>query len=179
MTDLNQNTETNVDNVDNVELLGKAEFTPDDLRAELDKLQNKLRVVEIEAERERKRADEYLEKNQNVTAGIYALIEPEILSAFTSMLEEAMGDIVNGDAFENAVDSIVTDRIESDGLDRIESEIESQIEQALERSEFVVGDDVDERISEAVGDGAFDSAVRDVVRDMINDGDIRLTFDSV
>ena len=160
MTDLNQNTETNVDNVDNVELLGKAEFTPDDLRAELDKLQNKLRVVEIEAERERKRADEYLEKNQNVTAGIFALIEPEILSAFKSMLEEAMDDAFTGSrSFESAVEDVVRNTV--DDMD------------------FLDDDAVNDRITEAISDSQFDTAVRDVVREMINDGDIRLTFDSV
>ena len=160
MTDLNQNTETNVDNVDNVELLGKAEFTPDDLRAEVDKLQNKLRVVEIEAERERKRADEYLEKNQNVTAGIYALIEPEILSAFKSMLEEAMDDAFTGSSsFESAVEDVVRNTI--DDMD------------------FLDDDAVNDRITEAISDSQFDTAVRDVVREMINDGDITVSVENI
>ena len=60
MTDLNQNTSVNVDNVEPM----KAEFTPDDLRVELDKLQHKLRMSDLEAERERERANGYLEKNQ-------------------------------------------------------------------------------------------------------------------
>ena len=53
MTDLNQSTEVNVDNVDNVDNVEpmKAEFTPDDLRVELDKLMDKLRVSEVEVER--------------------------------------------------------------------------------------------------------------------------------
>tara|TARA_R100001460_G_scaffold31259_1_gene61542 strand:+ start:373 stop:852 length:480 start_codon:yes stop_codon:yes gene_type:complete len=159
MTDLNQNTETNVDNVDNVEPM-KAEFTPDDLRVELDKLTNKLRVSEIEVERERKRADDYLEKNQKVTAGIFALIEPEILSAFTSMLEEAMDDaFTSSRSFESAVEDVVRNTV--DDMD------------------FLDDDAINDRITEAISDSQFDTAVRDVVREMINDGDIRLTFDSV
>lgn len=160
MTDLNQNTSVNVDNVEPM----KAEFTPDDLRVELDKLQHKLRMSDLEVERERERANGYLEKNQNITAGIFALIEPEILAAFTSMVEEAMGDVLNTNDFENAVESIV------DSI--VDRRVESEVENAFEGSQFVDGDDVDERISDAIGDSSFDSAVRDVVQEMVNDGDI-------
>ena len=161
MTDLNQNTEVNVDNVEPM----KAEFTPDDLRAEVEKYRNKLHVAEIEIERERTRANGYLEKNQNITAGMFALLEPEILAAFTSMIDEAMSDVMNGSEFERAVETIVDDRVER------------EIEDAFERSQFIDGDDVDERIGDAIGDSSFDAAVRDVVREMINDGDIVLSID--
>ena len=127
MTDLNQNTAVNVDNVEPM----KAEFTPDDLRVELDKLMDKLRVSEVEVERERKRADDYHEKNQNVTAGICALIEPEILSAFKSMLEEAMDDAFTGSSsFESAVEDVVRNTV--DDMD------------------FLDDDAVNDRITEAI-----------------------------
>jgi len=162
MTDLNQNTEVNVDNVEPM----KAEFTPDDLRAEIEKLQNKLRVSEIEIERERERANGYLEKNQNITAGIFALLEPEILAAFTEMVEEAVTDITNTSAFENAVEGIVDTRIET------------EIENHFERASFLDADDVNERIGEAIGDSTFDSCVRDAVREMINDGEITISIEA-
>ena len=154
MTDLNEMTN-----------VLKAEFTPDDLRAEVEKYRNKLHVAEIEIERERTRANSYLEKNQNITAGMFALLEPEILHAFTSMIEESIEDITNTGAFERAVESIVDDRVER------------EIEDAFERSTFIDGDDVDERIGDAIGDSSFDAAVRDVVREMIRDGDIVLSID--
>ena len=165
MTNLNQNTAVNVDNVEPM----KAEFTPDDLRVELDKLQNKLRVSEVEVERERKRANDYLEKNQNITAGIFALIEPEILSAFQSMVSESLDDVLNTNDFENAVESIVDTMVDR----RVESEVES----ALDNARFIDADDVDERIGDAIGDSSFDAAVRDVVREMINDGEIVIQID--
>jgi len=154
MTDLNEMTN-----------VLKAEFTPDDLRAEIEKYRNKLHVAEIEIERERTRANSYLEKNQNITAGMFALLEPEILAAFTSMVDEAMNDVLNGNDFERAVESIVDDRVEK------------EIEHAFDRSSFIDGDDVDERIGDAIGDSSFDAAVRDVVREMITDGDIVLSID--
>ena len=156
MTDLNQNTEVNVDNVEPM----KAEFTPDDLRVELDKIQNKLRVSEIEVERERKRA-------KDSAAGIFALIEPEILAAFQSMVSESLEQVMDGVEFENAVDA------------HLETKLETEIERALDGSSFLDADDIDERISEAVGDSTFDSAVRDVVRDMINDGDITVSVENI
>lgn len=161
MTDL----QTELNKLGSLETVQKAEFTPDDLRAEIDKLRNKVHVAEIEIERERNRANSYLEKNQNITAGMFALLEPEILAAFTSMVDEAMNDVLNGNDFENAVESIVDKRVES------------EIEHAFDRSSFIDGDDVDERISDAIGDSSFDAAVRDVVREMINDGDIVLSID--
>lgn len=167
MTDLNQNTAVNVDNVEPM----KAEFTPDDLRVELDKLQHKLRMSDLEVERERERANGYLEKNQNITAGIFALIEPEILAAFTSMVSESLDDVLGGAEFENAVESIADSVVER----RVESEIES----ALDNAHFLDADDVDERISDSIGDSSFDSAVRDVVRDMINDGDISISVENI
>ena len=135
------------------------------LRDEVEKYRDKLRVAEIEIERERTRANSYLEKNQNITAGMFALLEPEILAAFTSMVDEAMTDVLNGNDFERAVESIVDDRVEK------------EIEHAFDRSSFIDGDDVDERIGDAIGDSSFDAAVRDVVREMINDGDIVLSID--
>jgi len=161
MTDL----QTELNKLGSLDPVQRAEFTPDDLRAEIEKLRNKVHVAEIEIERERTRANGYLEKNQNITAGIFALLEPEILSAFTSMVDEAMNDVLNGNDFERAVESIVDDRVEK------------EIEHAFDRSQFIDGDDVDERISDAIGDSSFDSAVRDVVREMINDGDIVLSID--
>ena len=163
MTDLNQNTEANVDNVEPM----KAEFTPDDLRVEIDKLMNKLRVSEVEVERERKRADDYLEKNRNITTGIFALIEPEILAAFTSMVSESLEDALGGVEFENAVDA------------HLDNRLETEIERALDGSEFLNADDIDERISDAIGDSSFDAAVRDVVREMINDGDITVSVENI
>jgi len=161
MTDLNETANT----LGSLETVQKAEFTPDDLRVELEKLRNKVHVAEIEIERERTRANSYLEKNQNITAGMFALLEPEILAAFTSMVDEAMNDVVNTGVFERAVESIVDDRVER------------EIEDAFERSQFIDGDDVDERIGDAIGDSSFDAAVRDVVREMITDGDIVLSID--
>ena len=131
----------------------------DNLRVEVDQLQNKLRVSEIEVERERKRANEHLEKTQNITAGIFALIEPEILHAFTSMIEESIEDITNTGAFERAV--------------------ESQIENVFDNSSFLNADDVDERISDAFGDSHFDTCVRDVVKEMIRDGDISISVENI
>lgn len=144
----------------------KAGVSVDDyLRQQVDQYRNKLHVAEIEIERERNRANSYLEKNQNITAGIFALLEPEILAAFTSMVDEAMTDVLNGNDFERAVESIVENRVEK------------EIEYAFDNSQFIDGDDVDERISDAIGDSSFDAAVRDVVREMINDGDIVLSID--
>src|SRR6056300_1696961 len=110
MTDL----KTELNKLGSLDPVQRAEFTPDDLRAEIEKLRNKVHVAEIEIERERTRANGYLEKNQNITAGIFALLEPEILSAFTSMVDEAMNDVLNGNDFERAVESIVDDRVEKD-----------------------------------------------------------------
>jgi hypothetical protein len=144
----------------------KAGVSVDDyLRQQVDQYRDKLHVAEIEIERERNRANSYLEKNQNITAGIFALLEPEILAAFTSMVDEAMTDVLNGNDFERAVESIVENRVEK------------EIEYAFDNSQFIDGDDVDERISDAIGDSSFDAAVRDVVREMINDGDIVLSID--
>ena len=67
--------------------------------------------------------------------------------------------------FERAVESIVDDRVEK------------EIEHAFDRSQFIDGDDVDERIGDAIGDSSFDAAVRDAVREMITDGDIVLSID--
>ena len=161
MTDL----KTELNKLGSLDPVQRAEFTPDDLRAEIEKLRNKVHVAEIEIERERTRANSYLEKNQNITAGMFALLEPEILAAFTSMVDEAMNDVLNGNDFERAVESIVDDRVER------------EIEDAFERSQFIDGDDVDERIGDAIGDSSFDAAVRDVVREMIRDGDIVLSID--
>ena len=161
MTDL----QTELNKLGSLETVQKAEFTPDDLRAEIEKLRNKVHVAEIEIERERNRANSYLEKNQNITAGMFALLEPEILAAFTSMVDEAMNDVLGGRDFERAVESIVDDRVEK------------EIEHAFDRSSFIDGDDVDERIGDAIGDSSFDAAVRDVVREMITDGDIVLSID--
>jgi chromosome segregation ATPase len=161
MTDL----KTELNKLGSLDPVQRAEFTPDDLRAEIEKLRNKVHVAEIEIERERTRANSYLEKNQNITAGMFALLEPEILAAFTSMVDEAMTDVLNGNDFERAVESIVDDRVEK------------EIEHAFDRSSFIDGDDVDERIGDAIGDSSFDAAVRDVVREMINDGDIVLSID--
>jgi len=161
MTDL----KTEFNKLGSLDPVQRAEFTPDDLRVEIEKLRNKVHVAEIEIERERNRANSYLEKNQNITAGMFALLEPEILAAFTSMVDEAMNDVLNGNDFERAVESIVDDRVEK------------EIEHAFDRSSFIDGDDVDERIGDAIGDSSFDAAVRDVVREMINDGDIVLSID--
>jgi len=161
MTDL----KTELNKLGSLDPVQRAEFTPDDLRAEIEKLRNKVHVAEIEIERERTRANSYLEKNQNITAGMFALLEPEILAAFTSMVDEAMTDVLNGNDFERAVESIVDDRVEK------------EIEHAFDRSSFIDGDDVDERIGDAIGDSSFDAAVRDVVREMSNDGDIVLSID--
>ena len=161
MTDL----KTELNKLGSLDPVQRAEFTPDDLRVEIEKLRNKVHVAEIEIERERNRANSYLEKNQNITAGMFALLEPEILAAFTSMVDEAMNDVLNGNDFERAVESIVDDRVEK------------EIEHAFDRSSFIDGDDVDERIGDAIGDSSFDAAVRDVVREMINDGDIVLSID--
>src|SRR5210317_2220567 len=94
------------------DLAAQAGQTVDEyLRDEVEKYRNKLHVAEVEIERERTRANSYLEKNQNITAGMFALLEPEILAAFTSMVDEAMNDVVNTAVFERAVESIVEDRV--------------------------------------------------------------------
>ena len=165
MTDIHD-TATTIGQFVTADLAAKAGQSVDDyLRDEVEKYRNKLHVAEIEIERERTRANSYLEKNQNITAGMFALLEPEILAAFTSMVDEAMNDVVNTGVFERAVESIVDDRVER------------EIEDAFERSQFIDGDDVDERIGDAIGDSSFDAAVRDVVREMITDGDIVLSID--
>ena len=171
-TELNKLTGTNnreprtVGELVTQDLAAQAGQTVDEyLRDEVEKYRDKLHVAQIEIERERTRANSYLEKNQNITAGMFALLEPEILAAFTSMVDEAMTDVLNGNDFERAVESIVDDRVEK------------EIEHAFDRSSFIDGDDVDERISDAIGDSSFDAAVRDVVREMINDGDIVLSID--
>ena len=165
MTDIHD-TATTIGEFVTADLAAKAGQSVDDyLRDEVEKYRNKLHVAEIEIERERTRANSYLEKNQNITAGMFALLEPEILAAFTSMVDEAMNDVLNGNDFERAVESIVDDRVEK------------EIEHAFDRSSFIDGDDVDERIGDAIGDSSFDAAVRDVVREMITDGDIVLSID--
>lgn len=165
MTDLHE-TATTIGELVTADSAAKAGKSVDDyLRDEVEKYRDKLRVAEVEIERERTRANSYLEKNQNITAGMFALLEPEILAAFTSMVDEAMNDVLNGNDFQNAVESIVDDRVEK------------EIEHAFDRSSFIDGDDVDERIGDAIGDSSFDAAVRDVVREMINDGDIVLSID--
>jgi hypothetical protein len=155
MTDL----QTELNKLGSLETVQKAEFTPDDLRAEIEKLRNKLHVAEIEIERERTRANSHLEKNQNITAGIFALIEPEILHAFTSMVEESIVDIIKTGTFERTVEGIVDNQFES--------------------ANFLDADDVDERIGDAIGDSTFDSCVRDAVREMINDGDISISVENI
>ncbi len=171
-TELNKLTGTNnreprtVGELVTQDLAAQAGQSVDDyLRDEVEKYRNKLRVAEVEIERERTRANSYLEKNQNITAGIFALLEPEILAAFQSMVDESMNDVLNGNDFERAVESIVDDRVEK------------EIEYAFDRSPFIDGDDVDERIGDAIGDSSFDAAVRDAVREMITDGDIVLSID--
>ena len=166
MTDLNEITPTTIGELVEQDEARKAGVSVDDyLRQQIDQYRNKLHVAEIEIERERTRANSHLEKNQNITAGLFALLEPEILHAFTSMIEDSIEDITNTGAFERAVESIVDDRVER------------EIEDAFERSQFIDGDDVDERIGDAIGDSSFDAAVRDVVREMIRDGDIVLSID--
>ena len=131
----------------------------DNLRVEVDQLQNKLRVSEEEVEAERNRANSALKKTQKITEGIFTLLEPEILHAFTSMIEESIEDITNTGAFERAV--------------------ESQIENVFDNSSFLNADDVDERISDAFGDSHFDTCVRDVVKEMIRDGDITIKVEDI
>lgn len=171
MTDLNSTDNREPKTVGELvtqDLAAQAGQTVDEyLRDEVERYRNKLHVAEIEIERERERANGYLEKNQNITAGIFALLEPEILAAFTSMVEEAITDITNTSAFENAVEGIVDTRIET------------EIENHFERASFLDADDVDERIGDAIGDSTFDSCVRDAVRDMINDGDITISVDNI
>jgi len=146
----------------------KAGVSVDDyLRQQVDKYRDKLRVAEIEIERERERANGYLEKNQNITAGMFALLEPEILAAFTSMVDEAMNDVTNTGAFERAVELIVEDRVET------------EFEKQLDRADFIDSDDVHDQISDAFGDSHFDSCVRDVVKEMIRDGDITISVENI
>ena len=113
MTDLNETTPTTIGELVEQDEARKAGVSVDDyLRQQIDQYRNKLHVAEIEIERERTRANSHLEKNQNITAGLFALLEPEILHAFTSMIEESIEDITNTGAFERAVESIVDDRVE-------------------------------------------------------------------
>ena len=167
MTDIHD-TATTLGEFVTADLAAKSGQSVDDyLRDEVEKYRNKLHVAEIEIERERKRANEHLEKNQNITAGLFALLEPEILHAFTSMIEESIEDITNTGAFERAVESIVEDRVET------------EFEKQLERANFIDSDDVNDQISEALGDSHFDSCVRDVVKEMIRDGDITISVENI
>jgi hypothetical protein len=167
MTDLHE-TATTIGELVTADSAAKAGKSVDDyLRDEVEKYRDKLRVAEVEIERERTRANSYLEKNQNITAGMFALLEPEILAAFTSMVDEAMNDITNTGAFERAVESIVEDRVET------------EFEKQLDRTQFIDSDDVNDQISDAFGDSHFDSCVRDVVKEMIRDGDITISVENI
>ena len=93
---------------------------------------DKLRVSEVEVGREQS-ADG--EKNQNVTAGIFALIEPRYCRLFKSMLE-AMDDAFTGSSsFESAVEDVVRNTV--DDID------------------FLDDDAVNDRIAEAISDSQF------------------------
>jgi hypothetical protein len=175
MTDLNETANT----LGSLETVQKAEFTPDDLRAEVQRLTTKLADLESDLRNtngirvsETERANKYMDKCQTTAAALFDLMEGEIVACFTGLLE----DLGDNPEFERRIESMIEDGIEN--ADTItDSDVERAVEDALERTQFIDGDDVDERISDAIGDSSFDAAVRDVVREMITDGDIVLSID--
>ena len=160
MTDLRELAENQIGALSEVKKHYDAEFTPDDLRAEVERLTNKLAELEGDLRNtnglrvsETERANKYMDKCQTTAAALFDLMEGEIVACFTGLLED-LGD-----------------------NPEFERRMERMVEDALDGSNFIDGDDVDERIGDAIGDSSFDAAVRDVVREMITDGDIVLSID--
>jgi len=147
MTDLRELAENQIGALSEVK---KAEFTPDDLRAEIERLQSKL-VTEREA------AAKYRAQSQTVASAMFDLMEAEIVACFENMIEDR--------AFERRLESMIEDGINNAGV-ITDDDVESQIESFIDNSEI-----------EPTGSTSFDAAVRDVVREMITDGDIVLSID--
>ena len=73
----------------------KAGVSVDDyLRQQVDQYRNKLHVAQIDLDIARKTADEQRERTRAMTAGLMALIEPEIVAMFESMLYDHTNDII-------------------------------------------------------------------------------------
>ena len=147
MTDLRELAESQIGALTEIQ---KAEFTPDDLRAEIERLQSKL-VTEREA------AAKYRAQSQTVASAMFDLMEAEIVACFENMIEDR--------AFERRMESMIEDGINNAGV-ITDDDVESQIESFIDNSEI-----------EPTGSASFDAAVRDVVREMITDGDIVLSID--
>ena len=147
MTDLREIAEAQIGALTEVQ---KAEFTPDDLRAEIERLQSKL-VTEREA------AAKYRDQCQTVASAMFDLMEAEIVACFENMIEDR--------AFERRLEVMIEDGINNAGV-ITDDDVESQIESFIDNSEI-----------EPTGSASFDAAVRDVVREMITDGDIVLSID--
>lgn len=147
MTDLRELAEAQIGALTEVQ---KAEFTPDDLRAEIERLQSKL-VTEREA------AAKYRDQCQTVASAMFDLMEAEIVACFENMIEDR--------AFERRLEVMIEDGINNAGV-ITDDDVESQIESFIDNSEI-----------EPTGSASFDAAVRDVVREMITDGDIVLSID--
>ena len=147
MTDLRELAEAQIGALTEVQ---KAEFTPDDLRAEIERLQSKL-VNEREA------AAKYRAQCQTAASAMFDLMEAEIVACFENMIEDH--------TFERRLESMIEDGINNAGV-ITDDDVESQIESFIDNSEI-----------EPTGSASFDQAVRDVVREMITDGDIVLSID--
>lgn len=147
MTDLREIAEAQIGALTEVQ---KAEFTPDDLRAEIERLQSKL-VTEREA------AAKYRAQCQTAASAMFDLMEAEIVACFENMVEDR--------TFERRLESMIEDGINNAGV-ITDDDVESQIESFIDNSEI-----------EPTGSASFDQAVRDVVREMITDGDIVLSID--
>lgn len=136
----------------------KAGVSVDDyLRQQVDQYRNKLRIAEIDLDISRKTEDEQRERTRAMTAGLMALIEPEIVAMFESMLYDHTNDIIQSADFESAVEDALDTK-----LDR-----------------YLDADDIDERISDSFGDSNFDTCVRDVVKEMIRDGEITISVENI
>jgi len=168
MTDLRELAENQIGALSEVKKHYDAEFTPDDLRAEVERLTNK--VAELEGDlrntnglrvSETERANKYMDKCQTTAAALFDLMEGEIVACFTGLLE----DLGDNPEFERRMESMIEDGINNAGI-ITDDDVESQIESFIDNSEI-----------EPTGSASFDAAVRDVVREMIQDGDIVLSID--
>ena len=158
MTDLRELAESQIGALTEIQ---KAEFTPDDLRTEIEKLRNRLCIVETDRDAERQRANKYMDKCQTTAAALFDLMEGEIVACFTGLLE----DLGDNPEFERRMERMIEDGIDNAGS-LTDDDVENQIDSYLDHSDY-----------EPVGSASFDAAVRDVVREMIADGDIVLSID--
>jgi len=158
MTDLRELAESQIGALTEIQ---KAEFTPDDLRTEIEKLRNRLCIVETDRDAERQRANKYMDKCQTTAAALFDLMEGEIVACFTGLLE----DLGDNPEFERRIEGMIEDGLNNAGALNDE-DVTNQIDDYLDNSDY-----------EPTGSASFDAAVRDVVREMITDGDIVLSID--